>query len=67
MTPHEKAVDAINVRLERLQANLREAQGEARGALFPLASALLSLAERKRLHSCRVYIFSEDARLLGTQ
>lgn len=29
MTPHEKAVNAINHRLERLQANLREARTEA--------------------------------------
>ncbi|MGH7995013.1 MAG: hypothetical protein ACRD27_03110 [Terracidiphilus sp.] len=28
MTPHEKAVNAINARLERLQANLRETRGE---------------------------------------
>lgn len=29
MTPHEKAVHALNARLERLQTNLREAQVEA--------------------------------------
>ena len=29
MTPHEKAINAVNARLERLQANLSEAKGEA--------------------------------------
>lgn len=29
MTPHQKAVDAVNARLERLQANLREAKVES--------------------------------------
>ena len=46
MTPHEKAVDAINVRLERLQANLREAQGEvARRFLFQSVVVTIAIAE----------------------
>lgn len=46
MTPHEKAVNAINVRLERLQANLRETNVEAlQRFLFQSMVATVAVAE----------------------
>lgn len=46
MTPHEKAVNAINTRLERLQANLREAKVEsAQRFLFQSIVVLIAVAE----------------------
>jgi putative component of toxin-antitoxin plasmid stabilization module len=46
MTPHEKAVHAINARLERLQANLREAGTEtARQFLFQSIIVTIGLSE----------------------
>ena len=46
MTPHEKAVNAINARLERLQANLREAKVEtAQGFLFQSIVVTIAIAE----------------------
>lgn len=46
MTPHEKAVNALNRRLERLQANLREASVEsARRFLFQSIVITLGVAE----------------------
>lgn len=46
MTPHEKAVDALNRRLERLQANLRDASQEpARPFLFQSVVGTLGVAE----------------------
>lgn len=46
MTPHEKAVTAINTRLERLQANLREAKAEAlQRFLFQSLVVTLAVAE----------------------
>lgn len=46
MTPHEKAVNAINARLERLQANLREAKGEgAQGVLVQSVVVTIGVAE----------------------
>ena len=46
MTPHEKAIHAVNRRLERLQTNLREATVESvRQFLFQSISGTLGLAE----------------------
>ncbi|MEO5959821.1 MAG: hypothetical protein ABIZ49_13875 [Opitutaceae bacterium] len=46
MTPHEKAVNAINARLERLQANLREAKTEtAKQFLFQSIVVTVGVAE----------------------
>lgn len=46
MTPHEKAVNAINHRLERLQANLREAKAEsAQRFLFQSLLVTIGFAE----------------------
>ena len=46
MTPHEKAVTALNARLERLQANLREANAEsAQRFLFQSLVVTLGVAE----------------------
>jgi hypothetical protein len=46
MTPHEKAVHALNSRLERLQANLREARSEtAQQFLFQSLVVTLGLSE----------------------
>lgn len=46
MTPHEKAVNAINARLERLQANLRESNVEAvQQFLFQSIVATVGVAE----------------------
>jgi hypothetical protein len=46
MTPHEKAVGAINTRIERLQANLREANGEtAQRFLFQSLVVTVGVAE----------------------
>ncbi len=46
MTPHEKAVDALNRRIERLQAALRAAEGEsARRFLVESIVALLGVGE----------------------
>lgn len=48
MTPHEKAVSAINVRLERLQANLREAKDES-AQRFLLQSIVITLGMAEAL------------------
>ena len=46
MTPHEKAVNALNRRLERLQANLRDAKSEAtQQFLFQSLVVTLGLSE----------------------
>jgi hypothetical protein len=46
MTPHEKAVAAVNARLERLQANLREAKSEtAQRFLFQSLVVTIAAAE----------------------
>jgi hypothetical protein len=46
MTPHEKAVNAINARLERLQANLRDAKVESsQRFLFQALVVTIGLAE----------------------
>lgn len=46
MTPHEKAIHAINARLERLQVNLREAKGEnAQRFMFQSLVATIASAE----------------------
>ena len=46
MTPHEKAVNALNLRLEQLQANLREANLEsARPFLFQSLVGTIGVAE----------------------
>jgi hypothetical protein len=46
MTPHQKAVNAINARLERLQANLRDAKEEsAQRFLFQSIVVTLGVAE----------------------
>lgn len=46
MTPHQKAVNAINARLERLQANLTEATAEtARQLLFQALVVSVGVAE----------------------
>ncbi|PTY01235.1 hypothetical protein DB354_00340 [Opitutus sp. ER46] len=46
MTPHEKAVNAINARLERLQANLVEAKDEnTQRMLFEAILVTIALAE----------------------
>lgn len=48
MTPHEKAVSAINARLERLQANLREAKDES-AQRFLLQSIVVTLGMAEAL------------------
>jgi hypothetical protein len=49
MTPHEKAVNAINARLERLQANLAEAKSEATQR-FLVQAVVVSLATAEALN-----------------
>jgi hypothetical protein len=49
MTPHQKAVNAINARLERLQANLREAKVEA-AQRFLLQSLVVTVGVAEALN-----------------
>jgi hypothetical protein len=60
MTAHEKAVDALNRRLERLQANLREARSEsAQQFLFQSLVVTLGLSEAMTDYINRVGQYSQ--------
>lgn len=76
MTPHEKAVNALNSRLERLQANLREAKSEGtQQVLFQalIVTVGLSDAMTDYINTVGVYArrrhgeFKEASVAVGTQ
>lgn len=60
MTPHEKAVSAINTRLERLQANLREAKVETvQGFLLQSIMVTIGVAEALNDYIKRVGTYAQ--------